>query len=330
MPTPFPTSPRQQACSLCGQRHFQVVGERDRHGAPLRTVICTTCGLISHEAIPAADELAKYYQQEYRRQYQGDSSPQAHRVVRAWHLGSKLVERLRPFVHSGERVFEVGAGFGCTVKQFELAGFPASGVEPHFRFREFGVRELQADIAAGVLDDIPQQPCHDVIIVHHVLEHLAQPLQALERIRRMLRWGGRAYVEVPNVAAPHAAPGKLFHYAHIFNFTPATLRAMAAAAGFAVAHCFTPTSDETIGLLLTPAAQAAPCVDYGDNYRQAVAQITRLGSCGYYLRPTYLGQRAVRWAKQGADRVLAHRRLQAILARCQAPAKDVALLARVA
>ena len=105
---------------------------------------------------------------------------------------------------------------------------------------------------------------------------------------------------------------------------------MAAAAGFAVTHCFTTATDETIGLLLTPVTHAAAQVDYGENYRQALAQITRLSPWGYYLRPTYLGQRGVRWAKQGIDRVLAQRRLQAILARCYAPAKNVALLARVA
>jgi hypothetical protein len=94
--------------------------------------------LISHETLPSDAELDAYYARQYRSDYHGEFHPSPHRVLRAWSVGRSILQRLRPFLREGDRVLEIGAGIGCTVKAFDVAGFDAEGIEPHLGFS--GVR----------------------------------------------------------------------------------------------------------------------------------------------------------------------------------------------
>jgi SAM-dependent methyltransferase len=228
------------------------------------------------------------------------------------------VRKLAGHCEPGERVFEIGAGIGATVKQFELAGMRASGIEPHDGYREYGASQLHASLEAGVLKDVQAAAAFDLVILHHVLEHLPHPLRALEHVRRVLRLGGRAYVEVPNVAAPHAAPGKQFHFAHIYNFTPATLTAVAALAGLAVKESIARPGEENICFVLTPDPRAHVAVDYSQNYAQTLAALARYSPVIYHLRTRYLVHRVRRTYSQLTDRFGAEQRLKPILQRCAA------------
>ncbi|MBM3608771.1 MAG: class I SAM-dependent methyltransferase, partial [Alphaproteobacteria bacterium] len=73
----------------------------------------------------------------------------------------------------------------------------------------------------------------DFIRLNHVLEHLNDPVKYLAMIARWLKPGGVFYVEVPDIEAycRSKSKGGMFHYGHIYNFSPWTLRAAAWLAG---------------------------------------------------------------------------------------------------
>jgi hypothetical protein len=62
---------------------------------------------------------------------------------------------------------------------------------------------------------------------------LNDPIKYLSMISNWLKPGGVLYVEVPNIESycMTKSKGGLFHYGHIFNYSPSTLRAVAALAG---------------------------------------------------------------------------------------------------
>ncbi|HTN77264.1 MAG TPA: class I SAM-dependent methyltransferase, partial [Pirellulaceae bacterium] len=303
------------ACDLCGRQQFEPLSSIDRHGEPLQTVVCAACGLVSHAEIPTDRELENYYLQAYRQQYHGEFTPSAYRVVREWKRGQRLLAQLRPDVQPGERVFEVGAGIGCTVMNFALAGFDASGIEPHDGFRQFSVEKLHARITAGFLDQLPARPQYDLVLLVHVLEHFPSPATALRKIRDLLRVAGRVYVEVPNFACPHAAPGKQFHYAHIHNFTPATLRMTAAKAGLVVKRALTAPFAKNIGLLVEASDEAELRIE-PQSYAQTMAAVRRYSTLTYHLRPSYLRDRAEIFLGHCADRWRMKQKLAKILQLC--------------
>ncbi len=304
---------RQATCDLCGEHEVEVIGLRDRRGKPLATAVCTSCGLISHLRIPSDEELAKYYAEEYRRDYHGEIAPSPRRVMRAWKTGGSLLSRLRPYLNARDRVFEVGAGIGCTIKAFELAGFEAEGIEPNAGFNKFSRRILQANVSNAFLEEAPFAPLYDVVLLVHVIEHLRSPAAALRHIRQILKPDGRLYVECPNVGAPHAAPGKLYHYAHIHNFTNETLATLAQACGFQIRQQLSGEDDRNLMFVLDVAPSEKLKVRTGA-CRRVLERVHRYNTLTYHLRLEYLRHRLDTLASHAHDRLAASWRVRQLAA----------------
>ena len=311
-----PAIRRDQPCDLCGRHDVEPVSNRDRRGNPLATVVCRHCGLVSHETIPTDDELDQYYRQDYRQDYHGELTPGAHRVIRAWQNGGRLVNRLRPFIDPSSDVFEVGAGIGCTVKQFELAGMNASGIEPNAGFQSYSRNRLQSRVHAGRLTDATERGAYDLVLLIHVIEHFNSPRTALEHIHGMLRPNGLLYVECPNLFAPHAAPGKQFHYAHIHNFTPWTLAMLAESCGFVVRRRLSGRYDRDLGFVLERADRPTLRVER-ISYIRSVEAINRHTQLTYHLRPAYAKHRITQFVRHAAQHVAPRLRVRRIEAQCR-------------
>ncbi len=303
---------RELPCDLCGRSEFRLLAEQDRRKAALATVICQCCGLVAHGRIPTDAELADYYRRQYRFDYHGEYIPSPHRVVREWNRGRELLQLLRPFVSASDQLVEIGCGIGCTVSQFQRAGFLASGVEPGDGFRRFAVEKLGIAVQGGVLADLPRRPMADMIMLVHVLEHLRSPSEALAHIRALLCRGGRCYIEVPNAGAPHAAPGKMFHFAHIYNFTQDTLSMLAAKANFTVRRWLSSPRDKNLRVVLQCGSAADWSIVPG-SYSRALQAVSGTNRLRYFLRWTYLQQRLRTLVGHRCDRVLAARRVDKIL-----------------
>jgi 2-polyprenyl-3-methyl-5-hydroxy-6-metoxy-1,4-benzoquinol methylase len=307
-------------CDLCGGTSFELLAERDRLNQPLATVVCRECGLVSHAAIPSRDELLRYYENKYRRDYHGEYTPAPFRVVREWKRGRLLLDWIGPHLQPSARVFEVGCGIGCTVMQFALAGHVASGIEPGEGFAAYARDHLNADVRQSTLYDLPPIPQYDLVLLVHVLEHLSSPTDALTRIGRLLAPSGKLYVEVPNFARPHSAPGRQFHFAHIYNYTPATLRMLAAKTGYRVDKAFTAPHDKVIGFLLAKSADAALRIERA-SYDQTVEAARRYSRLTYHMRVSYLLERALIYLQHSGERLTARWQLPKILEQCQTLAR---------
>jgi 2-polyprenyl-3-methyl-5-hydroxy-6-metoxy-1,4-benzoquinol methylase len=292
------------------------LAERDRLNQPLETVVCRECGLVSHARIPTRDELLRYYESKYRSDYHGEYTPAPFRVVREWKRGQLLLEDLRRHIPENAKVFEVGCGIGCTVMQFALAGFESSGIEPGEGFAKYARDQLRANVRQCTFYDLSPSPQYDLVLLVHVLEHLPSPTDALTRIGRLLAPNGKLYVEVPNFARPHSAPGRQFHFAHIYNYTPATLRMLAAKTGYRIDRAFTAPHDKVIGFLLAKSSDAALRIERAsyDHTVEAARRYTRLT---YHMRASYIVERALIQLQHAGERLTARWQLPKILRQCE-------------
>ncbi len=302
-------------CDLCGGNQFELVDTLDRNRQPLETVICRGCGLVRHAQVPTEDELARFYARHYRRQYHGEQSPSVRRVVRAWRNGLRIFGQLRPWLRKGMRVLEIGAGIGATVKVFQLHGTDAHGIDPGEGFCRWGQEHLRARLRCQRLEQLPADGSWDLVLLVHVIEHLRQPRQALERIRQLLAPEGLLYVECPNLTAPLARPGRCFHQAHIYNFTPRTLQQLALRAGFAPVKQFSEDGDPNLQLLLRRGAAQQPPLD-PHYWIEVLARMNRYGTFRYHLRAEYLRRRWSKCREYLFERVYGRRYLHGILRLC--------------
>jgi 2-polyprenyl-3-methyl-5-hydroxy-6-metoxy-1,4-benzoquinol methylase len=302
-------------CDLCAGTAFERIAEHDRKGQPLETVICRRCGLVAHQQIPTERELAEFYQSSYREDYHGETTPSERRVMRAWRNGARIYRQLQDYIVPSDDVLEVGAGIGCTVKQFERHGHRACGIEPHTGFQQYSVNQLHATVTQASLFDMPPRPAHDVVLLVHVIEHFRSPHAALSHLHSIVRPGGLLYIECPNLGAPFAMRDKLFHFAHIHNFTARTLEMMALRCGFVLERSFTNEgADQALEMLFRK--DEPHHADYADSYAATMAALSRHSWTSYHLRWQYLWPRLRKLGGYAVEHLCGKQYVQSVLRQC--------------
>jgi SAM-dependent methyltransferase len=97
-----------------------------------------------------------------------------------------------------------------------------SGVKPYFPFFEPYAKEfVSVDIEnpaadlQGAVEDLPvPDGSFDVVICNQVLEHCADPAQAVRELRRVVAPGGRVLASTHGVQVYHPAPDDLWRWTH--------------------------------------------------------------------------------------------------------------------
>ncbi len=303
-------------CDLCGGNNWRTISRQDRHGDPLDTGLCEDCGLVAHLPLPDGQTVDHYYAEQYRSDYHGEVVPAARRVMRAWNNGVRLCNMLQPFISPHASVFEVGAGLGCTVKAFQHRGFAASGIEPNCDFNRYSRQQLRADVANRNLFDLGESANHDLVLLVHVIEHFRSPRTALMQLRQLVADDGLLYIECPNLIAPFATFDRLFHFAHIYNFTPTILTELAADCGFALVAQLHDADHPDIALLLRKVEVPASCTVDKAEAERVRRSLHRYSTAGYYLRRDYLRRRLAKLVSYGRERLCARGFVQNLLRRC--------------
>jgi SAM-dependent methyltransferase len=139
-------------------------------------------------------------------------------------------------------ILDVGCALGTFLTHARARGWRVEGIETS----EFARRAASAGLGMpvkGSFDELPAGVRYDVVTLHHVLEHIHDPVAFLashlpSRVGRLL------LVEVPNFASLGARTDGLRWKdlrleQHVQHFEPATLRGTLEAAGFQVERIYT-------------------------------------------------------------------------------------------
>jgi 2-polyprenyl-3-methyl-5-hydroxy-6-metoxy-1,4-benzoquinol methylase len=219
------------ACWACGGQ-----AEPDPAWLPLRLERCPQCGLrFAPER--TAEEVKALYDEGYFDAYPGGESYLDDVLQRRFEAARRMTWVLRH--RTGGRLLEIGAAAGHFVEAAAQAGFDPVGIEPAAELAA-EARERGLDVRAGFLEDLDlPESSFDVVCAWHVLEHIADPLTALQGLRRVLKPSGALLIEVPNIESVWAvrrglAWANLDAEHHVAHYTGRALRALLERAGFTV------------------------------------------------------------------------------------------------
>lgn len=96
-----------------------------------------------------------------------------------------------------EPVLEIGCGNGAMLQGLRSLGWSVEGVEPDPVSRGIAAA---ADIPVyPSLDDVIGTSRYSAVVLHHVIEHLVDPVAVLRRIRELLKPGGQLVIVTPNL-----------------------------------------------------------------------------------------------------------------------------------
>lgn len=284
---PLVRSAEQTPCVLCGSEDLEELSRRARDLQPFRTTICRRCGLVWANPPPVQDAVRSYYSDEYRRDYKGTP---ARTLPQIYHAGRGALARYRSIqqlLTKDAAVLDVGCGGGELVYLLRRLGFEASGIEPDRAYSESARSDLGLPVRTGFIQDLEfPEGSFKVILMYHVLEHVDRPVEVLGHLRRWLSSDGLLVVEVPNIEAQLEAPITRFHVAHLFYYSPDTLKAMACAAGFdAVDVRLSPDGGTMTGVFRRRESQRPPVIS-PETYHRTKGIIERHTNLRYYLSPT--------------------------------------------
>lgn len=254
-------------CPLCRSRSWRAAGI-------VPFVRCTTCGLVSNSSTGANMEYdATYFTEESPETGHRDFlSPWAQRYDEA-RFGRELDE----YLPEPGLLLDVGSATGSFLTIAAARGWRGIGVEVSEAARR--IAESQCHHCVATMEQAREYGPYDAVTMHHVLEHLDDPVAAVRQALSMLRPHGRLLIEVPNWAslerrACGSAWVDLRPEQHLRQFEPVTLRRVLVAAGARVQLITTlgsplPTAEELLTALGAPLpavrrltgapSTAAPC-----------------------------------------------------------------------
>ena len=239
------------ACAACGAELPAlpaIVGADLLHGTPgeFRVHVCPACGAGNTRPEAGAGELQGLYPRGY--------GPHASEGPLGGRLGRALLGREARVGAAGALgdpslgpLLDVGCGDGELGELMAGRGWAVRGIEPSAPAAE-RARRRGLDVAEGTLETSPPEPgAFGAVLFNHSLEHIPEPVRALEAARRALRPGGRVAVSVPNFGcwARRRFGRDWFHLdlpRHRVHFTEGGLRAALARAGLHVVRTWTTTS----------------------------------------------------------------------------------------
>jgi SAM-dependent methyltransferase len=153
-------------------------------------------------------------------------------------------------VHFDAAILDVGCAQGGMLDALRRAGFlDAVGMDPSLACVKAATLRSHRAYVSTLADDVVDK--YDVIILSHVLEHIEDPIAALRGVKDRLRFGGSAYIEVPDAAhySKYGLPFLDFNSEHINHFCGDTLAAGCRAAGLHVISIHTREIELTNGSL---------------------------------------------------------------------------------
>jgi len=146
---------------------------------------------------------------------------------------------LKPHLRPGLKVLEIGCGYGSLLAELrDNYQADITGVEPDPIARRVAEAAYGIRIRHSSVDRFWEEAdSYDVILMHHVLEHLLNPGEVIAQVSRHLKKDGFLYVGVPNVTAMTFPKQLFFRFAHVSNFSPFSLFLLLWQNGWKVIRC---------------------------------------------------------------------------------------------
>jgi len=240
--TRYPYRGETVPCNLCGSTGTALICGYDRRFKRLRTVACTGCGLMRTDPMPTPAEVAGYYRNVYRWDYQFvTGTPSRRHLSRSRKEAARRLDELAPALRPGSRILDFGCGAGVFLGIASREGFPVRGIEPGNDYAAYARKTFGVDVIGDLWENIElPASSFDVITTVEVLEHLREPVAALGWLASLLADDGVIYVTVPDISPTDREAFRLFHFAHLHHFTPETLLRAGAVCGLEPDPRFTP------------------------------------------------------------------------------------------
>lgn len=226
---------------LCGSKRHLPIKPRERFSIPVQFSMCTQCGHVYASNPMRADALDTFYSSAlYRDLYSSGFTVEDHIAKLNVAYRSKtplwnISESVLP--SSGGYVLEWGCGGGWNLIPFRDFGHTVVGMDVNDPYIEAGRRILNLDlrtISTQTLNEISKIK-FDLIILNHVLEHLLNPEDLLNNLKRLCSTSTKFVIGLPTLETiKEYGFDRYFTIAHIHYFSKTSFSRFLSRCGLSV------------------------------------------------------------------------------------------------
>ncbi len=179
-------------CRLCGSNNMKLhytQGNNDEY----KFYLCDDCGLVNYDLSGGLNQ--EKYAEVYNDPFDIDSQINTAQKI-SFDYFSKYAQNSGVFLEIGcgnGYLLSLAQNFGHEVQGLELSGFLAKSIK-----ETLGI-DVKVDNFLSDNDLFDKK--FDYVILRHVLEHLPDSVFALNKINNLLKPGGIALLEFPNINA---------------------------------------------------------------------------------------------------------------------------------
>jgi 2-polyprenyl-3-methyl-5-hydroxy-6-metoxy-1,4-benzoquinol methylase len=205
---------------------------------------CRKCGLHFCHPPPSDADIIGFYRGDYHEELRIAGATERVFGAKFTSYRDWIVQFLQ-----GGRSLDIGTATGLMPSLLKQTGFDAEGIEYNpasakWAEEHYGIRILTGDIRQYGLE----LGTFDLILMTDVLEHMQHPLEFLQTVGSYLKPGGFMLITFPDILSAESRFARLWSRLlrrdwiwyccriplHIWEFTPATARAMFDKAGLDV------------------------------------------------------------------------------------------------
>lgn len=217
---PCPACGSEDTAYLLDARDYTVTGES------FHIHECRECSLRFTYPVPDAGHIGRYYQSE---SYISHSDTQKGLVNKVYHAIRKIaLKQKKNWITRATglqkgHILDIGCGTGYFLREMKTDGWQVTGLEPDEKARALAESNSQVTaLPSEALFRLPKDS-FDAITLWHVLEHVHELHQYLDKIRELLRPEGKLFIAVPNYPskdqekfgacwAAYDVPRHLYHF----------------------------------------------------------------------------------------------------------------------
>ena len=194
-------------CVNCGTAEFTVRAQLKDwlSGNPgsFTLVACTQCGLLRQNPRPTPSSIHMYYADDYKPFADTQGSDGSQSRLAKWSIDYGMRRRVAIISRHmpAGRLLEVGCATGLFLNSARDTGkWDVMGLEPSLSAAQVARQRYGLNVIEGTYEDVEfESEAFDIVVMWDVLEHLHEPVKAVEDVARILKPGGLFVMKVPHL-----------------------------------------------------------------------------------------------------------------------------------
>jgi 2-polyprenyl-3-methyl-5-hydroxy-6-metoxy-1,4-benzoquinol methylase len=223
-------------CPVCGSNQINPLLTVKDHSVSREEFVvwqCSNCSLRFTQDVPDEASIGKYYQSTEYISHSNTSNGlvnSLYQKVRDYTLNQKASLIIGKTIKQG-KILDLGAGIGAFLSTMKGKGWEITGIEPNEGARQQAKNLFNIELKeTGSLQQLPENS-FDAITLWHVLEHVHQLHDYIERLKKLLKPNGKIFIAVPNYSSLDSSIYKLYWAAydvprHLYHFTPKAIQVL--------------------------------------------------------------------------------------------------------